>query len=208
MEHDCVVRLVEDFKRIRPNLNHENKAVGARLLYVSDIVQRYYGAVCDRFEVSLSGLGVLTALARSAPNELTLSELNRDILVTSGGITFVVAQLEKRRLVARRSHPSDGRAVLVQLTPRGRKVADQLIDAIVQADATALAELDVRELRLVDGLLVQIQNGIESAMSPTRDNTSSSANSTLCSRDSGRSDRAQGDITHHDERPPERAARG
>jgi hypothetical protein len=84
VEQDRVARLVEDFKRIRPNVNLENKAVAARLLHVSDIVQRYYGAVCDRFEMSLSGLGVLTALARSAPNELTLSELNRDILVTSG----------------------------------------------------------------------------------------------------------------------------
>ncbi len=115
---------MEDLKAIRPNLNNENKVVAARLLPVSDLVRRYDGTVFDRFGVPQSGLGVLTALARFTPDDLTISKLNRNILVTSGGITFVVTRLEERRLVARRSHPPDGRTVLVQLTRRGRGVAD------------------------------------------------------------------------------------
>jgi DNA-binding MarR family transcriptional regulator len=145
-------------------------------------VQRYDGTVCDRFGVPLSGLGVLTALARFTTDELTFSDLNRDILVTSDGITFVVTRLEQRRLVARRSHPHNGRAVLVQPTRRGRRVADQLIDAIALADATDLVELDAFELRLVDGLLIHIQCGIESVTSPRPVVASRGEASNSCSR--------------------------
>lgn len=177
MEEDRVDRLVEDFKRLRPDIAPSNKAVAARLLYLSDLVQRYYGAVGERFDLSLSGLGVLTALARSAPRKLTLAELNRDILVTSGGITFLAARLEQQGLVTKRPHPSDGRAVLVQLTPRGRRVADQLIDAIALADAAALDHLSVDDLCTADGVLIRLQAGIESAMSPQQEARSVGANS-------------------------------
>jgi DNA-binding MarR family transcriptional regulator len=67
--------------------------------------------------------------------------------------------------VIKRLHPSDGRAVLVQLTRRGRKVADQLIDAVALADEAALADLSVSDLPTADKLLTRLQAGIESAMS-------------------------------------------
>ena len=165
MEEDRVDRLVEDFKSLRPDIDPRNKAVAARLLHLSDLVQRYYGAIGERFDVSLSGFGVLTALARSAPRELTLAEVNRDILVTSGGITFLAARLEKQGLVTKRPHPSDGRAVLIKLTRRGRQVADQLIDAVALADVAALAHLSIGDLRTADELLMRLQAGIESAIS-------------------------------------------
>lgn len=165
MEEDRVDRLVEDFRRLRPEVDPRKKALAARLLHLSDLVQRYYGAVGERFGLSLSGLGVLTALARSAPSELTLAELNRDILVTSGGITFLAARLEHQGLVTKRPHPSDGRAVLVQLSRRGRQVADELIDAIALADSAALAHLNVGDLCTADESLLRLQAGLESAMS-------------------------------------------
>ena len=175
MEEDRVDRLVEDFKRLRPDIDARNKAVAARLLHLSDLVQRYYGAIGERLDVSLSGLGVLTALARSAPRELTLAEVNRDILVTSGGITFLAARLEKQGLVTKRPHPSDGRAVLIKLTRRGRQVADQLIDAVALADVAALAHLSIGDLRTADELLMRLQAGIESAISPQQEVSSITA---------------------------------
>jgi hypothetical protein len=56
--------------------------------------------------------------------------------------------------------------VLVQLTRRGRRVADQLIDAIALADAAALADLSIGDLCTADELLIRLQAGIESAVSP------------------------------------------
>ena len=173
MEDDRVERLVEDFKRLRPDIDPGKKVVAARLLHVSDLVERYYGAIGERFGLSLSGLGILTALARSAPRELTLTELNRDILVTSAGITFLAARLEKQGLLTKRPHPSDGRAVLVRLTRSGRKVADQLIQAIAVADTAALDHLGDGDLATADELLLRLQRGFEAALSPQQEGDSS-----------------------------------
>ncbi|HET9088766.1 MAG TPA: MarR family transcriptional regulator [Acidimicrobiales bacterium] len=172
MTRDRVERLVEDLGRLHPDIDSANKEVAARLLRLSDVVERYYGAICDRFEVSLSGLGVLTALARSAPRELTLAELNRDILVTSGGITFVAARLERQGLLTKRSNPADGRAVLVQLTPKGRQVADELIEQIARADTAALGAFDSKELSTISAVLTSLEARYETPVSDLQDATS------------------------------------
>lgn len=161
---DRVDRLVSDLAALRPDMAPGVKAVAARLLHLSDLVLRYYSAVTEPFGVSLSGLGVLTSLARHAPQRLTLTELNRDILVTSGGITFVVSQLEKQGLVVKNRHPGDGRAVLVGLTRRGRRIADELIDAVARADAAAFGGSDALEQDQAQTVLRRLQAGIESTM--------------------------------------------
>jgi DNA-binding MarR family transcriptional regulator len=164
VEEDLVDRFVADVKRLRPDIDPRLKAVSARLLHLSDLVQRYYSGISERFDVSLSGLAVMTALARAAPRELTLTEINRDIIVTSGGITFVVSQLEKQGLLTRRPHPNDGRAVLIRLTSRGGRLADRLIEAVATADAAAFAHLGEADRRTTERLLRRVQTGIESAM--------------------------------------------
>ena len=169
MPQDRVERLVEDLGRLRPEIDAVTKEVAARLLHLSDLVERYYEDVCERYDVSLSGMGVLTALARSAPRELTLAELNRDILVTSGGITFVAARLERQGLLVKRSNPSDGRAVLVQLTRRGRRVADELIGDIARADADALGSLGSRDLSAINSLLKSLESRFDSTMTTRHD---------------------------------------
>jgi DNA-binding MarR family transcriptional regulator len=200
---------VEDFKRIRPNFNHENNVVAARLLPVSDLVQRYYGTVYDRFGVPLSGLCVLNSLVRLTISELAIPEFNRDILVTSGDITLIVTRFEEQCPVARKSHPHDGRAVLVQRTRRGRRVADQLINAVALAlaDAAALAEFDAVVLHLADGLLTHIQSGFEAVTSPRPVVASRREASNPCSRVAHKRDGTKGDGTLRDGSPLARGSK-
>ena len=49
---DRVDRHVEDFQRLLPDIDPRNKAVAARLLHLSALVQRYYGAIGERSVVS------------------------------------------------------------------------------------------------------------------------------------------------------------
>lgn len=163
MSGDRVDRLVADLVRLRPGLDAEAKALGGRLLYLSVLIQRHYRAVCDEFGVSLSGLGVLTALLRQAPKSLTLSQINQDILATSGGITFVVSSLEQKGFVTRSAHPEDGRAWLISLTGRGRRIANSLIDAVIVADEAIAAHLTADDRSRTEELLRTVQRGVEGA---------------------------------------------
>ena len=61
---------------------------------------------------------------RAGPRRIT--ELAAEERVTQPAITLLVNRLEERGWVKRIADPSDGRAVLVSLTPVGEEVFEQL----------------------------------------------------------------------------------
>jgi DNA-binding MarR family transcriptional regulator len=98
---------------------------------------------------NFSTLSVLHTLSRSGPLRLT------DLLATEQlkqpALTSLVAKLEEDGLVRRRPDPTDGRAMLLSLTPAGRRVVrsrhtnrvtklTELVDQLTDAERAVLAE--------------------------------------------------------------------
>jgi MarR family 2-MHQ and catechol resistance regulon transcriptional repressor len=83
-------------------------------------VEGHAAADAARHGLTLAEFGILEALYHKGP--LQLCEVQRKILVSSGGITYLVDRLEARKLVRRRAAPFDRRARLVELTGRGVKL--------------------------------------------------------------------------------------
>ncbi len=87
---------------------------------------------------------------------MTFRELGERTLITKGTLTGVVDRLEERGLVSRCDHPGDGRATIVNLTPRGERAFRDVFDphlAFMQPAFEALTESDrnalVRRLQLL-----------------------------------------------------------
>ncbi|WP_432864145.1 MarR family winged helix-turn-helix transcriptional regulator [Microbispora rosea] len=72
--------------------------------------------------LSFTTLSVLHTLAGDGPKRLT--ELAGSEQVTQSAITQMVTKLEREGLVERHPDPSDGRAVLVQVTAAGAAIVD------------------------------------------------------------------------------------
>ena len=83
-----------------------------RLLAEQSIVQ---AGLC------LTDFAALEALLHKGP--LTISEIQEKVLLASGSMTAAVDRLEKLGLVVRKSSPSDRRARVVKLTPKGKRLA-------------------------------------------------------------------------------------
>jgi len=71
-----------------------------------------------RFHMRFSEFRVLERCART-PSKA--AEIARAIGITPAGATDLIHRLERQHLVARVRHPSDRRAVLIRLTPTGRR---------------------------------------------------------------------------------------
>jgi MarR family 2-MHQ and catechol resistance regulon transcriptional repressor len=71
-------------------------------------------------DLTPSQFAVLEALYHVGP--MCLTELAQKILKTSGNLTMVVGNLEKRRLVSRQQQEQDRRFVSVVITDKGRKL--------------------------------------------------------------------------------------
>ena len=83
--------------------------------------------------LSLAEFAILEVLYHRG--RMLLGEIQRRILVSSGGITFLVDRLAARKLVVRKECPEDRRARYVALTKEGAR----LIRALFPSHARALA---------------------------------------------------------------------
>ena len=107
-----------------------------------------------RHGLTLAEFGVLEALHHRGP--MLLGEVQRRILVSSGGITYLVDRLEKRGLVERRDCPEDRRARLAALTPEGEAFVRAIFPGHAARIKAALAGLGKKEKREALRLLRQI----------------------------------------------------
>jgi len=114
----------------------EVRALGTfvKLVRASDsVTARIHRHLIDA-GLSVSQFGVLEALFHVGP--LSQAELARKILRSTGNITMVIDNLEKRGLVNRERQKDDRRYYIVQLTSGGRK----LIGSIFPRHAAKIME--------------------------------------------------------------------
>ncbi|MBB5912680.1 DNA-binding MarR family transcriptional regulator [Nocardia transvalensis] len=87
---------------------------------------------------------------RLAPQGSRITELAEQAQVTKQTAGFLVDQLERAGYVERTPDPSDGRARLVRLSPRGREMADysnEIAHAVQDEWAAHLGARRMRNLR-------------------------------------------------------------
>jgi DNA-binding MarR family transcriptional regulator len=84
---------------------------------LDDLLLAVRSATSDRSGLSLTAAATLSRLQREGPARLT--ELAAAEGITQPSMTALVTRLAEQGLVQRASDPSDGRAVLLSLTPAG-----------------------------------------------------------------------------------------
>jgi MarR family transcriptional regulator, 2-MHQ and catechol-resistance regulon repressor len=105
----------------------------------------------SRHDLSLVEFGALEALYHKGP--MLVGELQRRILISSGGITFLVDRLARRGLVERREYSDDRRARLIALTAAGERLIADIFPAHAAAIRRAVAGVSPAVQReLIDGL--------------------------------------------------------
>ncbi|MCQ9179661.1 MarR family transcriptional regulator [Streptomyces sp. IBSBF 2953] len=143
------------------------------ILRLTDVI----GSRSERTVREASGLAgsefeVLLRLARHPESRTTGARLAEDLSFTSGGLTRLIARMEEAGLLARRPHPDDRRAALLEATPKGRERLGRALAAHVPQITADLMEpltpverLILREL--VNKLTAHSSRG--AVQSPRRD---------------------------------------
>lgn len=136
------------------------------------VLARAHAAVQDHLQadvgshgLTLAEFGILEVLYHKGP--LLLGEVQRRILVSSGGVTYLVDRLEKKGLVERRECPEDRRARYAALTPRGEELIARIFPQHARRIEEVLAGLDVEEKREAVRLLRQLGHAAAAAERPT-----------------------------------------
>ncbi|MEX3012000.1 MarR family winged helix-turn-helix transcriptional regulator [Hoeflea sp. TYP-13] len=95
------------------------------------------------FGLTHAAFEVLVALrAQSTPRQLMPTELYRSVLLSSGGTTKILIELERRGLIRRVPNPEDGRSKIVRLTIEGEKLVEQAMKIVMQHDREHFTQFD------------------------------------------------------------------
>ena len=113
--------------------------------------------------LSTAEFDVLVTLRKMAPPyELTPTALGSSTLLTSGGLTKVLHQLEQKLLVERLNDPQDKRIKRVQLTAAGIQKAESAMTDVLATDTELLKQLISQEdLTTLNTLLTSLLSGVE-----------------------------------------------
>ena len=101
--------------------------------------------------LSTSQFGVLEALLHLGP--MCQKELGEKILKSGGNVTFVVRNLERRRLVRRERPKENRRFVTVALTDEGRRLIRRIFPRHVREVVAAMGALPAGDLEALALLL-------------------------------------------------------
>ena len=114
-------------------------------------VEAHLQANVAEHELTLTEFGILEVLYHKGP--LLLGEVQKRILVSSGGVTYLVDRLEKKGLVERRACPEDRRARYAALTGEGEAFIARIFPAHGALIEAIMAPLSLEEQQTATALL-------------------------------------------------------
>jgi DNA-binding MarR family transcriptional regulator len=165
-EGDHVDQLVEQWQREIPELDVSPMHIIARISRLSRILERKIEELYEPYGLNQAQFGVLAALRRAGkPYCLSPTELYNSLLISSGAMTNRLERLTAAGYVERTSDPSDGRGLLVALTPKGKRLIDRLLALHYENERALLSSMKARDratlARFLRGLLLEFEDNGE-----------------------------------------------
>ena len=151
---DEVDDLVAGWRAERPDLDLAPLQVLSRVSRLARHLDRARRTAFASHGLEVWEFDVLSALRRQGPPyQLSPGALLRATLVTSGTMTNRIDRLAEGGLVRRLPDPQDKRGVLVQLSERGKSVADAALADLLEQEHGLLTGLDDAQREQLASLL-------------------------------------------------------
>lgn len=114
---------------------------------------------------SYTGLNALAVLGGAA-EPVPPSVVAQRMIVTRPTVTGILSTLEKRGLVDRTAHGSDGRVHLVGLTVKGKDLVRRVLPEVHRFETELFGVLGDEELRTLLGLLEAVLERLDTSRTP------------------------------------------
>jgi DNA-binding MarR family transcriptional regulator len=154
------IEMPDDFYDQTPEGNVRATEAVMNTIRTADMVFDRIGRLLRPLGVSAAGglvLGILRDHGSMSP-----SELGDRLIVTRATVTGLLDSLERRGFVHRSANPSDRRGLLVEITPAGLTVVQELRALVHRHEKAWMSALTDAELQTYIGLLHRIQDSLPS----------------------------------------------
>jgi DNA-binding MarR family transcriptional regulator len=118
-------------------------------------MQKYYNAKFSGYGLTLAQSWILFALYIN--DGLGVKGLAEKLGLDSSAVTGLIDRLEKEKLLERRVDPADRRAFQICLTPKGRKLAEEVFPIADQLNESMKSALEKGEWNAVMSFVNKVQ---------------------------------------------------
>ncbi|MDC9786968.1 MarR family winged helix-turn-helix transcriptional regulator [Proteus mirabilis] len=159
-DKDFVDTLIQEWLETVPTLDLSGLPIIARIVRMSHYISQFIDANLARYNLNVGEFEVLAALARNPDRQLSPKELQKKILISSGGLSNRINRLEEKKFIVRIPDPADRRGVIVKITPEGRKLTLEAVETHVAIEKSLVQGLDTEnkdQLAMLLKKLIQSQ---------------------------------------------------
>ena len=155
------IRMPDDFYEQTPDANVLATEAVMNTIRTADMAFDLIGRLLRPLKVSAAGGLVLGILRDRGP--MSPSELGERLIVTRATVTGLLDSLEQPGFVRRSANPTDRRSLVVEITPAGRAVLQELRTIVHRNEKAWLSGLSERDLHRYIKQLHRIQDSLASA---------------------------------------------
>jgi DNA-binding MarR family transcriptional regulator len=135
----------------------------ARVVRLAACLGRDLAEICADAGLKPGQFQVLAELRGRDPLPMSASDLARAVVLTSGGMTPILDQLEERGLILRQMDGEDRRARRISITEKGRSTINRALDQQVARHRALNAALAPGERETLSTLLRKLLLAVEPA---------------------------------------------
>jgi DNA-binding MarR family transcriptional regulator len=161
-----LIRVGNDFEHEYPDASALATECYANVYRAADLLMGLHNRyTADAYQLSPSGRQIL-AVVEGAGEPLEPSVIAERLLITTGSVTSLLDNLEKRDLISRLPHPQDRRKLLIDITPAAQAIVDELLPSLHARERDVMsAALSTTEQRELLRLIAKVQHAALAAQS-------------------------------------------
>jgi DNA-binding MarR family transcriptional regulator len=133
----------------------------ARVTRLAAYLERSLAEISANAGLKAGQFQVLAELRARDPLAMTVSDLARAVILTSGAMTPLLDQLDERGLIHRQTDPEDRRARRITITEKGRSLIIRALDQQVTRHRSFNSVLSAEEREALSDILRKLLIAVE-----------------------------------------------
>lgn len=125
------------------------------LMETSKQIQDQIKTEISKYNLNITEFSVLETLYHKGRQ--TIHQIGKNILISSGSMTYVIDKLEKKNYLKRTDCPEDRRAIFITLTPNGEELMEKIMPEYEDFISKIFDSLSHEEAGSLVGLLQKVK---------------------------------------------------
>ena len=159
MSNYSPVKIAPNFEDRYPDSSATATECAMNLVRTADMLEKRIAALLSAFDLS-PATGLVLGILADSGSAISPNQIAERLIISRASVTSLLDSLEKRGYVLRQPHQSDRRMLLVELTPKGRQVADDFRPVVHRHERTWLGALNENQQEQLIRSLHLLQLGL------------------------------------------------